>query len=82
MSKEREDKEMTNNERPIESMENIKKYYQLSKKCRAEVEDIYYDGEWTIILKNHDRVLSEDYWYEVKWQLEEMVRRDNFELYW
>lgn len=64
-------------------MDNIKKFNQFTKKEQAEIEAIYNDyGYWTIVLKNHDRVLSEDKWSEVKWELKEMVRRNNFELEW
>ena len=60
-----------------------KKFKQFTKKEQAEIEDIdYFGGYWYIILKNHDRVLSEDKWSEVKWELKEIVRRNDFELEW
>ena len=59
---------------------DIRKFNQLSKRCQAEVEDIYNDGYWTIVLKNYDRVISEETWGEVKWELQKMVRENNFDL--
>ena len=47
-----------------------------------EVEDIYFDGYWNIVLKNHDRVISEETWGEVKWELKKMVKENNFTLKW
>lgn len=61
---------------------DMKKYRQLSKKVQAEVKDIYNDGYWTIILKNHDRCLSEETWTEVKWELEQMVKKNDYTLQW
>lgn len=61
-------------------MKDIKKFNQLNKACQAEVEDIYFDGYWNIILKNHDRCLSEKTWTEVKWELEQMVKKNDFTL--
>lgn len=61
---------------------NMKKYNQFNKKEKEEIEDIYYDGYWNIILKNHDRCLSEETWTEVKWEFKQMVKENNFELYW
>lgn len=60
----------------------IKKYNQLNKKCKEEVEDIIYDGYWNIVLKNYDRVISEKAWSEVKWELEQMVIKNDFTLQW
>ena len=64
------------------SAEGLAKFNQLSKKCQAEVDDIYYDGYWNIILKNYDRVLSEETWGEVKWELQQMVKKNDFTLQW
>lgn len=61
---------------------DIKKYNQLSKKCQAEIIDIYFDGYWNIVLKNHDRVISDETWGGAKWQLIEMVKRNDFTLHW
>jgi len=65
---------------------DIKKFNQFTKKEQAEIEDIYHDGFkngfWTIVLKNHDRVISEDKWSEVKWELKEMVKRNDYTLQW
>ena len=47
---------------------DIKKYNQFTKKEKIEIENIYYDGYWNIVLKNHDRVLSEEFWADVKWE--------------
>ena len=58
------------------------KFAQLSKKAQAEVEDIYYDGYWNIVLKNHDRVISGETWSEVKWMLQQMIKRNDFTLEW
>ena len=63
-------------------MKDVKKFNQLSKKDQAEVEDIYYDGYWNIVLKNYDRVLSEESWSEVKWELQQMVKKNDFSLSW
>ena len=61
---------------------DMKKYNQFSKKCQAEIKDITYDGYWNIVLKNHDRCLSEETWGEVKWELQQMVKENNFALTW
>lgn len=63
-------------------MMDTKKFNQLSKKVQAEVEEIYYDGYWNIVLKNHDRVLSEKSWSDVKWELQQMVKQNDFTLTW
>ena len=63
-------------------MTSTRKYESLSKKCKAEVEDIYYDGYWNIVLKNHDRVISAETWGEAKWQLQQMVKRNDYTLEW
>ena len=63
-------------------MTDIKKYERLNKKCKAEVEDIYSDGYWNIVLKNYDRVISAETWGEAEWQLKEMVKRNDFTLEW
>ena len=60
----------------------IKKFNSLSKKCQEEVADIYNDGYWTIVLKNYDRVISEKTWGEVKWELQQMVKKNDFTLMW
>lgn len=60
----------------------LKKFNGLSKKAQAEVEKVVYDGYWNIVLKNHDRVLSEKSWSEVEWELKEMIKRNDFELCW
>lgn len=59
-----------------------RKFMQFNLKEQNEIEDIYYDGCWNIVLKNHDRVLSEDLWGDVKWQLKQMVKRNDFTLCW
>ena len=59
-----------------------RKFDSLNKKCQAEVEDIYYDGYWNIVLKNHDRVISAETWSEAKWMLQQMVARNDFTLQW
>lgn len=61
---------------------NMKKLSQLSKKAQAEVEDIYFDGYWNIVLKNHDRVLSEESWSEVKWELQQLIKKNDFTICW
>ena len=63
-------------------MKEIGKFNQLNKKCQGEVEDIYNDGYWTIVLKNHDRVISAETWSDVKWMLQQMVKRNDFSLEW
>lgn len=63
-------------------MKDAAKFSQLSKKCQAEVEDIYNDGYWNIVLKNHNRVLSDETWSDVKWQLQQMVKKNDFTLEW
>ena len=63
-------------------MKDMKKYDQFTKMEQAEIEDIYYDGYWNIVLKNHDRVLSEEKWSDVKWELKQMVKRNDFSLEW
>lgn len=63
-------------------MKEIGKFNQLSKKCQGEVEDIYNDGYWTIVLKNYDRVISAETWGDVKWMLQQMVKRNDFSLEW
>lgn len=60
----------------------LKKYNRLSKKAQEEVEKVVYDGYWNIVLKNHDRVLSEKAWSEVEWELKQMVMRNDFTLQW
>lgn len=57
-----------------------KKINQFNKKEQAEIEDIYYDGYWNIVLRNYDRVLSEETWSDVKWELKQMVRKNNFDI--
>lgn len=69
-------------EYPIPTISSMKKYNQFSKKCQAEIEDIYNDGYWTIVLKNYDRVISEENWCDVKWELQQMVKRNDFTLQW
>lgn len=69
----------------IELREDIgdeKKFNSLSKKCQKEVERIYYDGYWNIVLKNYDRVISGETWGEVKWMLQQMVKENDFTLEW
>ena len=61
-------------------MTDTKKLNQLSKKAQAEVEDIYFDGYWNIVLKNHDRVISGETWSETKWILNQMVEKNDFTL--
>jgi len=58
------------------------KFKQFTKREQAEIEDIYNDGYWTIVLKNHDRVISEEAWSDVKWELKQMVRRNDYTLQW
>jgi hypothetical protein len=61
---------------------DMKKYKQLNKACKAQVEDIYNDGYWTIVLKNHNRVISAETWSEAKWMLQTMVKKNDFTLEW
>ena len=61
---------------------DVKKYNQLSKRCQAEVEDIDFDGYWNIVLKNYDRVISEKNWTDVKWELQQMVKENDFTMEW
>lgn len=68
--------------RYIKSMTDIKKYQSLPKKAQDEVEDIYYDGYWNIVLKNYDRVISAETYSEVKWMLLQMIKRNDFTLEW
>ena len=63
-------------------MTEIKKYNQFTKKEKEEIEDIYNDGYWNIVLKNHDRVISEELWGDVKWELKQMVARNDYTLEW
>lgn len=63
-------------------MTDVKKFSSLSKACKAEVEDIYNDGYWNIVLKNHDRVISAETWSETKWMLQQMVKRNDFTIEW
>ena len=64
--------------------EEQKKFNQLTKKEQAEVEYVSYDGYgyWSIALKNHDRVLSEERWSDVKWELKQMVKLNDYTLEW
>lgn len=64
------------------NMVDKKKFEALSKKAQAEVENIYNDGYWTIVLKNHDRVISAETYSEVKWQLMQMIKENDFTLEW
>lgn len=60
-----------------------KKLAQFTKKEQAEIERIdYYDGYWCIVLKNHDRVISEENWGDVKWELKQMVKNNDYTLQW
>lgn len=61
---------------------DMKKFNALPKKAQAEVEDIYNDGYWTIVLKNHDRVISDERYSDVKAMLMEMIRCNDFTLEW
>ena len=61
---------------------DMKKYKQLNKACKAQVENIYNDGYWNIVLKNHNRVISAETWGEAKWMLQTMVKKDDFTLEW
>lgn len=61
---------------------DVKKYKQLNKACKAQVADIYNDGYWTIVLKNHNRVISAETWSEAKWMLQTMVKKNDFTLEW
>lgn len=63
-------------------MTDIKKFNALTKKEQAEVEDIYNDGYWTIVLKNYDRVISAETYSEVRWMLQQMIKRNDFTLQW
>ena len=58
------------------------KLNQLTKKQQNEVEEIYNDGYWNIVLKNHDRVISAETWGDAKWQLQQMIKRNDFTLEW
>lgn len=61
---------------------DMKKYKQLNKACKAQVENIYNDGYWTIVLKNHNRVISAETWSEAKWMLSQMVKHNDFTMEW
>ena len=61
---------------------DMKKFNTLSQKCKSEVETIYYDGYWNIVLKNHDRVISAETWSDAKWMLQQMVKRNDYTLEW
>lgn len=74
-------KENTNQNQKETEMD-IKKFKQLSKRAQAEVEDIYNDGYWTIVLKNYDRVISEETWRDVKCELNQMIKENDFTLQW
>ena len=63
-------------------MTDTKKFNSLSKKCQNEVADIYNDGYWNIVLKNHDRVISAETWSDTKWMLQQMVKKNDFTLEW
>lgn len=59
-----------------------KKFEQFTKAEQNEIAEIDYDGTWNILLRYHDRNLSEDNWSEVKWELKQMVKRNDFTLQW
>lgn len=61
---------------------DMKKYKQLNKACKAQVENIYNDGYWNIVLKNHNRVISAETWGEAKWMLSQMVKHNDFTMEW
>ena len=61
---------------------DIKKYRQLNKACQNEVETIYYDGYWNIVLKNYNRAISAETWSEAKWMLSQMVKHNDFTMEW
>lgn len=61
---------------------NIKKFDQFNKLEKEEIEDIYFDGAWNIILKNYDRVISDEKWTDVKWMFKQMIKKHNFDLQW
>lgn len=61
---------------------DIKKYRQLNKACQNEVENIYYDGYWNIVLKSYNRVISAETWSETKWMLSQMVKHNDFTMEW
>lgn len=61
---------------------DVKKFKQFNKAEQAEIAQIYYDGYWNIVLKNHDRVISEEHWGDVKWELKQMVKRNDFTIQW
>lgn len=56
------------------------KIEQFTKKEQLEIDEIYFDGYWNIVLKNHDRVISEQNWGDVKWELKQMVKYNDFEM--
>ena len=59
-----------------------KKFEQFTKQEQEEIGEIYYDGYWNILLRYHDRGLSEDNWSEVKWELKQMVKSGDFTKSW
>ena len=62
---------------------DLKKLSQFTLKEQSEIANIYNDmGYWTIVLKNYDRVISDECWTNVKWQLKQMVKRNDFTLEW
>lgn len=61
---------------------DVRKFKSLPRKAQDEVEDIYYDGYWNIVLRNHDRVISEEQYTQAKWELLQMIERNDFTLTW
>lgn len=57
---------------------DIKKFNQLNKKLRDEIKDIYFDNCWNIVLRNYDRTIRAETWRDAKWQLQQMIKRNDF----
>lgn len=69
-------------------MTNEKAFNRLPKYMQCEVEDIYSQRNscdntvvYTINLKNHDRSICGSF-DEVKWELGQMIKRNDFTLQW
>ena len=70
---------------PNPSLSANPKFKQFNKKEQEEIADIDYDsynGVWNIVLRHHDRVISEETWADVKWELKQMVKRNDYTLEW
>lgn len=57
---------------------DIEKFKQLNKRLRNEIDDIYFDDCWNIVLKNHDKTIRAETWRDAVWQLQQMIKRNDF----